>query len=333
MIEYFSKPSFAPSYTDYGSFILCRPGKSYKVNANVCILKAEQPILFDVGMDWHMIYLIKNALRSINKTPNDLKFAVISHFHPDHSLNLLSFRRFFPNCIIIIHKKTHEFLVDFTSGNKERKWSSKNRIINKFNRISEFLQGHYIIQKNMVCTCEDEDMLPLEDLQLKIIHTPGHFTGHICLQDINNKILFLGDHIPHTPWLDISNYSIDNMISSIQKLLTISSKEVQYSVRGHGNLSDNSREIYPWTIEKARFEQHLDLIEESLERIPKVLKDNPLTMEELADEILKNKDYRNYSSLMNRFFMPPNLTWIICYLLKLKKENKVKQIGSKWISI
>lgn len=332
MIEYFSKPSFSPRFVDYGSFVLCRPGKSYKVNANVCILKAEHPILYDVGMDWHMIYLIKKALRSINKTPKDLKFAVISHFHPDHCLNLLSLRRFFPNCRIIIHRKTHEFLIDFESKHKERKRSSNNRLINNYMSISEFMEGHYILQKNKVYTCEDGDVLPILKPKLKILHTPGHFSGHICLQDIENKLLFLGDHIPHTPWLDISENSIDNMIASIKKLLNITSDEVEYSVRGHGNLSDNSREVYPWDVEKKRFKQHLEVIEDSLEKIPKILKSNPLTIHELADKVLKNKDYRDYSSLMNRFFMAPNLTWIVCYLLKLKKENKVEQIGLKWIS-
>ncbi|MHA1146872.1 MAG: MBL fold metallo-hydrolase [Promethearchaeota archaeon] len=332
MIEFFSKPTFSPAFVDYGSFILCRPGKSYKVNANVCILKANKPVLYDVGMDWHMISLIKQALRSINKSPRDLKFAIISHFHPDHSLNLLSFRRFFPNCSIIIHNKTHEFLVNFKAGNKERKSSSRNKIINRFNRILEFLQGHYLIQKNTIYVCEDGDILPIEDLKLKVIFTPGHFSGHICLHDFQNKFLFLGDHIPHTPWLDISENSIDNMMNSIRRLLELSSEEVQYSVRGHGNLSDNSREVYPWEEEKKRFSQHLKLIESTIEKIPIILKKNPLTIEALAYRILKNKDFMDYSSLMNRFFMPPNLTWIISYLLKLKKENQVKQIGSKWIS-
>ncbi|MHA1437667.1 MAG: MBL fold metallo-hydrolase [Promethearchaeota archaeon] len=331
MFEYFKK-SKKSYFKDYGSFILCRPGKSYKVNANVSIIKDKTPILYDIGLDWNMMYNIKKALNFINKTSKDLKFIIISHFHPDHCLNLLSVRRIFPNSRIIIHKKSYDFLTNFMESIKVRKKSSNIKIINFFTRIIEFLEGYYILQKNKIYTCKDNDFIPGTNFKLKIIHTPGHSSGHICLHDISNKILFLGDHLPLTPWLDISYNSIDNIINSIKKLLNINPKEIKFSVRGHGNLSDNSQEVYSWEDERAKFREHLDLIEESIDKITSILKNRAMTTEELAYIVLKNKDFRDYSNLMNRLFMPPNLTWIICYLLKLKKENKVKKIGKKWIS-
>ncbi|MGQ4872968.1 MAG: MBL fold metallo-hydrolase [Promethearchaeia archaeon] len=336
MIEYFSKPKFPPKYLNYSSFLLCRPGKSYKINANVCIIKNNKPILFDVGLDWNMLFNLHKAIKLIGKNPKDVIFAVVSHTHPDHFLNLMSIRRFFPNIKIIIHRKTYESFMNVLKIEKNkifRQKSSYNKIFDLYLRFLEKLEGFYVLQKNKVYIVNQDCYIPRINIKLKIIHTPGHSAGHICLQDCSNKILFLGDHLPFTPWLDISEDSIDDMIYSIKKLLKISSKEIKYSVRGHGNLSDNSREIYPWDVEKERFKSHLDLIEESIELIPKIIKNRAMTIEQIAFRVLKNKDFLEYSSLMTKFFIPPNLTWIICYLLKLEKEQKVKCEGNRWISI
>jgi len=175
--------------------------------------------------------------------------------------------------------------------------------------------------------------VPSKGLKLKIIHTPGHSYGHACLLDCTNKVLFLGDHLPFTPWLDIHPEAIDNMIYSLEKLVRLNSKEVHYSVRNHGNLKDNWKEVYEWEQEKERFENFLQLIKESLVKTLSLLKNNPLRIDEIALRILKNKDYRDYNLIMNLLIMPPNLSWIICYLLKLKKENKVKRIGKRWVAV
>ena len=92
-----------PCFIDHGSFLLCRPGKNYKVNAAISILKTDHPILYDVGMGLDMINLVKNALNHIGRDPGDVKFAVISHIHFDHCMNLALFNRIFPNCEVIIH--------------------------------------------------------------------------------------------------------------------------------------------------------------------------------------------------------------------------------------
>ena len=70
----FSKPdkNFY-GYRDYGSFLLCKPGKDYKINANISIIKGSEPILFDAGLNREMLVLVKEALKSIKKTPRGYK--------------------------------------------------------------------------------------------------------------------------------------------------------------------------------------------------------------------------------------------------------------------
>jgi len=336
MIEYFRSPKRF-GYLDHGPFILCRTGKSYKVNASISIIKSDPfPVIFDAGMTYDMLLNAQRALASINKTPEQVKIIIISHYHPDHILNLFYITRYFPKVRIIWHEKAYENLntVPHQSTMFKNLKTNIKTIPNSFMYLPQHFEASFLNRNNKNYICKDNDFIPTlnDDLKLKIIHTPGHSSGHICLHDLSNKVLFLGDHLPFTPWIDISERAIDSMINSIQKLLKLSSKEVEYSVRSHGNLADNSKEIYPWEEEKERFEDHLELILSSIDKILSFLRDEPKSIKEIAYHVLRNKDFLNYSSLMNFFFMPPNLSWVFSYLLKLKNENKLKQVGTKWIA-
>jgi len=79
---------------------------------------------------------------------------------------------------------------------------------------------------------------------IKPILTPGHYIGHCAYLD-ESKFLFLGDLVPNTPWLDPAPSSLDQMIQSIQKLLRIPDRKVEYVVRSHCNSRDHGRFIYP----------------------------------------------------------------------------------------
>lgn len=320
-----------PCFIDHDSFILCRPGRNYKINAAICIIKAENPILYDVGIGREMLSLVKSALSSFNKTPKDVGFALISHIHFDHCLNLAIFNRTFPNCKVIFHENAFNNITRRVKQFPTKYDKKQSLYFTNFWKL--FVQASYL-RKGKVYVCKDNDIIPCRDVKLKVIHTPGHSSGHACLLDCTNKTLFLGDHLPFTPWLDITPDAIDDMLYSLRKLISLSSKEVKYSVRNHGNLKDDWKEVYEWEEEKERFKDFLELILSSIDRITSILKNNPLTIEELARKILKNKNYRDYNLMMNLFFMPPNLSWIICYLLKLKKEGKVIDIkkGNKWVA-
>lgn len=39
------------------------------------------------------------------------------------------------------------------------------------------------------------DELPIPGRRIRVIHTPGHTAGHICLHDPVNEVLFTGDHL------------------------------------------------------------------------------------------------------------------------------------------
>jgi hypothetical protein len=153
--------------------------------------------------------------------------------------------------------------------------------------------------------------------------------------------LFLSDFVPFTPWIDPKAEALDNMILSIKNILCLSESQVTRAVRNHGDirrypeynrkLSDNgpwysntaSWEVAAWSEEKARFKFWLEIIEHSLEKIPNYLKKRPMNIFEISSLLIPH--YNKYNLLMKLFFIPPSITWTICYCLKLEQMGILKR--------
>jgi len=72
----------------------------------------------------------------------------------------------------------------------------------------------------------DGDLLNFGDTTLQIIHTPGHTIGHSSFFFPEEEILFLGDLdlTAFGPWYGDRVSDIDQIIESLQKLLSIPAK-------------------------------------------------------------------------------------------------------------
>jgi glyoxylase-like metal-dependent hydrolase (beta-lactamase superfamily II) len=76
---------------------------------------------------------------------------------------------------------------------------------------------------------EDGQIIDRFDLNLRVLLTPGHAPGHICLYDIDRKILFSGDHIlpvttpniglrPGGTGMDPDNNPLVDYLESLEKV-------------------------------------------------------------------------------------------------------------------
>lgn len=96
---------------------------------------------------------------------------------------------------------------------------------------------------------DDGDVLEYGGRRLRVIMTPGHTPGHICLYDQDEKIMFLGDHVlfditPNiTTWPGFS----DPLGTYIHSLMDISIFEVRLPLPGHrsvfGTMSERIGQI------------------------------------------------------------------------------------------
>jgi glyoxylase-like metal-dependent hydrolase (beta-lactamase superfamily II) len=86
--------------------------------------------------------------------------------------------------------------------------------------------------------------------KLKVIWTPGHSPGHICLYDPEHKILFSGDHVlpSITPNVSLPPNTVGNPLGDyLKSLLSVKNLAVELVLPGHEdtfrNLSKRVDEI------------------------------------------------------------------------------------------
>ncbi len=160
------------------------------------------------------------ALRSIEEiiVPNALEYIVLTHCHYDHIFGALELAEQ-TGARIAIHKNDAESLGD-----------DHATVSNLFGVRSPAIEPDVMLQGG--------EMLDLGDLELKVIHTPGHTLGSICLY--GSKQLFSGDTVfPNGSFgrTDLKGGDTKKLIESI-KLLTTMDVEILYP--GHGDVTSKN---------------------------------------------------------------------------------------------
>ncbi len=88
----------------------------------------------------------------------------------------------------------------------------------------------------------DGDLLHIGNLEFKVIHTPGHTKGGICLYSEKEGLLFSGDTLFRGTWgrTDLPTSSFEDIINSItNRLMNLPEDTIVYP--GHRKVYNNSR--------------------------------------------------------------------------------------------
>ena len=89
---------------------------------------------------------------------------------------------------------------------------------------------------------DDGDILHVGKLEFKVIHTPGHTIGSICLYCKEEKLLFSGDTLFRGTWgrTDLPTSSMEQIMDSItNKLMHLPEDTIVYP--GHRKIYNNKR--------------------------------------------------------------------------------------------
>jgi hydroxyacylglutathione hydrolase len=184
---------------------------------------AKEGILIDAPNELHDI-----LLHEVKK--NDLKISYIinTHGHWDH-INDNEIIKKSLNATLLIHKDD-EFLMDPADDIK-----SVLPLPLDPSKADDYLK--------------DNDIIKTGSIEFKIIHTPGHSPGGICIYEPKNKVLFAGDTLFNNSIgrTDLWGGSIEDLISSIKEKLFILPDDVTvYPGHGEATTIGNEKKFNPY---------------------------------------------------------------------------------------
>lgn len=210
-----------PIDEDAGITLECIPRGMLTSNCYV-LGSCGEGVLIDAGSSSEKI------MKVIERNGLSLKYIIITHAHIDHMLSMDEIKQK-TGASILIHENEKELLQDCLGA----------RLIDKSYQLKEddrFLR--------------DGDIVKTGDLELEIIHTPGHTKGCVCVKMGN--IIFSGDTL-----LKMSAGKPDNIYgseselkNSIGKLMKFDDAVVLYPGHGEPTSIGQERRNNPFVLNK-----------------------------------------------------------------------------------
>jgi glyoxylase-like metal-dependent hydrolase (beta-lactamase superfamily II) len=162
-------------------------------------------------------------LANVDISLKDIRWLVITHFHPDH-FGLAGWIKAASDAVIVMHHRDWNVAQFITKS--ARDWSPDELIgwATPLGVLPSELEGYLQVvnlgrtlfpadvEPDLLLEAEEE---PLGDTgHLRAILTPGHTPGHVCIYDQRNKFLFAGDHV----LLGITTHIAPSILSSDDQL-------------------------------------------------------------------------------------------------------------------
>ncbi|MGA2323812.1 MAG: MBL fold metallo-hydrolase [Sedimentisphaerales bacterium] len=149
---------------------------------------------------------------------------ILTHGHIDHIAGVNALRKKFPSILIYIHKLDSEMLGDA-------------------NVNLSIMAGSSFTAGKADRLIDEGDTIDKAGIRLRVIHTPGHTPGGICLYAEKDGIIFVGDTLfaGSIGRTDFPNGDMKKLIEGIKhKLLMLPDDTVVYP--GHGPETTIGRE-------------------------------------------------------------------------------------------
>lgn len=176
--------------------------------------ETKEAIIIDPGLDFNA-----EAQPILNYTQNNqlkLKFIINTHGHPDHVNGDVVFQEKF-GVPICIHKLDAYFLETLSAPNLPAK-----------------------------ILLEEGSQIKFGNETLKVLHTPGHTAGSICL--IGDKVLFSGDTLfaSSIGRTDFVEGSPSDMKASLEKIRQLPDNLLVYPGHGESTLLGQEKRVNPF---------------------------------------------------------------------------------------
>ncbi|MEM2984093.1 MAG: MBL fold metallo-hydrolase [Candidatus Jordarchaeaceae archaeon] len=273
---------------------------------NVYFLEGEEPAIIDTGLGdpWSM-NVIASELGEIGRSLKDVSIIINTHEHVEHFGGNQKIKNASEAIAIASHKAAaiienyHQHILSIKNNLRYSEFEPKIREM-----IDRYMDFNLLIDESKIeRRVEENETIRLENFNLRVIESPGHANGHICLYDEDRKILFSGDHVIGTGttfvgygWRELGTLKIseilgadnktpDNISIYLESLERLQKLDLKVILPAHGPLINEPYKKLKEDIErKLKREQiFLDILE----------KRKCVTLEDLTAESY-NVDKSNY---------------------------------------
>jgi glyoxylase-like metal-dependent hydrolase (beta-lactamase superfamily II) len=216
-------------------------------HVNTYLVRADDGyLLVDCGWDTaDTLHALEGHLRALDIRMPDVRHLVITHIHPDH-YGLAGRLREISRADLSFHRLERLYIESRYADADEllgemHEWLRLNGTpaaeLDRLNRGSmNILERVQIAFPDR--TLDGGEEIPCGQFSFKVIWTPGHSAGHICLYDARKKVLLSGDHVlPHiTPSVGLHVRATSNPLADyLDSLRLIGRLEAELVLPGHGD--------------------------------------------------------------------------------------------------
>ena len=183
--------------------------------------KSKEAMVIDPGGE---VDKIGNMLDILNAK---VKYIYLTHCHGDHIGGVNELKKRYGGKILI-HRIESENL--------------NNPEIDLCNYI-----GMDEIELDVDSRVDDKDLIHIGDIELEVIHTPGHTNGGTSLYCAKKKMLFSGDTLFKGTWgrTDLPTSSLEDIMNSIvNRLLVLPDDTIVYPGHGKATMIKEEKPIY-----------------------------------------------------------------------------------------
>ena len=183
--------------------------------------ETKETMVIDPGGEVHKIGEMLETLHA------NVKYIVLTHCHGDHMAGVQELKEKYGGKILI-HIEDEPGL--------------KQPDVNLADYVG---LGTVVVEAD--ARLNDNDLLHIGNLEFKVLHTPGHTKGGICIYQEDEKILFSGDTIFRGTWgrTDLPTSSFEAIIKSItEKIMTLPEDTIIYPGHGKSTMVKEEEPIY-----------------------------------------------------------------------------------------
>jgi glyoxylase-like metal-dependent hydrolase (beta-lactamase superfamily II) len=163
------------------------------IGLGIGILIGKSITMIDSGVSSTFQDEILPYLRKIGSEPRDVSLVVNTHGHQDH-MGGNAILREACHARVAAHKLDIPWIEDL-----ERLFDYFHRKNSAYIPVTEETRKAFYLEGGRSCpvniSLSEGDILEADGKKLRVIHTPGHSPGSICLYEETNRILFTGDAV------------------------------------------------------------------------------------------------------------------------------------------